>query len=208
MKNEAVVFVHGIWMKGFELLYLSNNLKKQGYHTYHFRYKSLFQTPQQNADLLKRYLDEIDEPVIHLVCHSLGGIVALNMLERYEPFKPGKVILLGTPVNGSAVAKHIHKNAWLSWLLGKSTEKGLLDAAPSLKQNRDVYMIAGESGIGMGMLLAHAAMKKPNDGTVNLEETKAHFIKQHISVPYSHFAMLWSKQVVSRVIEILEASQK
>ena len=127
------------------------------------------------------------------------------MLERYEPLKPDKVNLLGTPINGSAVAKHLHKKAGLSWLLGKSIEKGLLDAAPSLKQNRDVYMIAGESGIGMGMLLAHAAMKKPNDGTVNLEETRASFIKQHISVPHSHFSMLWSKQVSSIVVEILES---
>lgn len=205
MKNQAIVLVHGIWMKGIELQYLSRQLKKLGFQTYYFRYQSLFRTPQQNAVLLKQYLDKIDETVIHLVCHSLGGIVALHMLDRYGSIKPGKVILLGTPVNGSAVAKHIHQNTWLKWLLGKSTDKGLLGGVPTLSHKHDVYMIAGKSGIGMGMLLANVAMKKPNDGTVNIEETKASFIKQHTAVPHSHFSMLWSKQVISKMIEILDA---
>ena len=184
-------------MKGPELFRLSHSIKKQGYQTRHFVYKSLFQTPQQNADFLKQFLDKIDEPVVHLVCHSLGGIVVLHLLKRHTQFKPGKVILLGTPVNGSAVAKYLNRRPWLKWLLGKSTEDGLLGSVPTPKQKYEI------KGIGIGMLLANNAMKSPNDGTVNFSETEAPFIKQHIAVPHGHFAMLWSKQVISKVIEIL-----
>ena len=190
-------------MKGPELFRLSHSIKKQGYQTRHFVYKSLFQTPQQNADFLKQFLDKIDEPVVHLVCHSLGGIVVLHLLKRHTQFKPGKVILLGTPVNGSAVAKYLNRRPWLKWLLGKSTEDGLLGSVPTPKQKYEIHMIAGNKGIGIGMLLANNAMKSPNDGTVNFSETEAPFIKQHIAVPHGHFAMLWSKQVISKVIEIL-----
>lgn len=193
-------------MKGFELSRLSYNVKKQGYQTRYFRYKSLFHTPQQNADLLKRFLNDIDEPVVHLVCHSLGGIVTLLMLEQHAEVKPGKVIMLGTPVNGSATAKYINHHWYLRWLLGKSTDKGLLDKAPIPKYKNDIYMIAGNKGIGIGKFLAYKVMKSPNDGTVNLSETVAPFIKQHTAVSHGHFAMLWSKQVISRVVEILASN--
>ena len=34
--------------------------------------------------------------------------------------------MLGTPVNGSAVAKYIYQKPWLHWLLGRSVFGGLL----------------------------------------------------------------------------------
>lgn len=202
-QGEAVVFIHGIWMKGLEFVYFSHQLRKLGYNTYHFRYKSLLRTPGQNAELLNKYLEQIDTPVVHLVSHSLGGIVVLHLFSRYPRQKPGKIIMLGSPINGSAAAKYMYLRPWLRWLLGKSTVQGLLGDAPDWNSNRDVFMIAGNRSIGMGMLLVSEAMKEENDGTVNLEETMSSFIKQHTSVRHSHFSMLWSKQVISRVIEIL-----
>lgn len=112
--------------------------------------------------------------------------------------------MLGSPVNGSAAAKHIYLRPWLRWLLGKATVQGLLGDAPAWNSNRDVFMIAGNKSIGMGMLLASKAMKEENDGTVNLEETMSSFIKQHTSVRSSHFSMLWSGQVFQRISDILK----
>lgn len=202
-RNEAVIFIHGIWLKGYELYYLSRYLNKLGYQTYHFKYKSLFRTPAENADLLNTFLKKIEQPVAHMVSHSLGGIVLLHLFHRHPLQQPGKIIMLGTPLNGSAVAKHIYQRPWLRWLLGKSTEQGLLGDAPSWASERDVYMIAGKKGIGMGLLLAFRALKKPNDGTVNFEETMTSYIKQHIDVPYTHFSMLWSRKVAEKIRNIL-----
>ena len=203
MKNEAVVFIHGIWMKGFELLYLSRKIKKSGYQTYHFHYPSLFKTPAQNAERLNRFLLSINEPVIHLVAHSLGGIVALHLLNQYKQNRLGKVIMLGTPIKGSAAAKNINQRWWLKWLLGKSRAQGLLGGIPHWPGDQDIYMIAGNKGLGMGKVLAYRAMQKESDGTVNLDETQAGFLKQHSIFPYSHFSMLWANKVVQKIIEIL-----
>ena len=203
MKNETVVFIHGIWMKGFELLYLSRKIKKSGYKTYHFRYSSLFKTPVQNAERLNRFLLSINEPVIHLVAHSLGGIVVLHLLSQHKQSKLGKVIMLGTPIKGSAAAKNINQRWWLKWLLGKSRVKGLLGDIAFFSGEQEIYMIAGNKGIGMGKVLAYRAMQKESDGTVNLDETLLPYITQHTIVPYSHFTMLWSNKVAQKIIEIL-----
>lgn len=203
MKNESVVFIHGIWMKGFELLYLSWKIKKSGYKTYHFQYPSLFKTPAQNAERLNRFLTSINEPVIHLVAHSLGGIVVLHLLSQHKQSKLGKVIMLGTPIKGSAAAKNINQRWWLKWLLGKSRVQGLLGDIASCSGEQEIYMIAGNKGIGMGKVLAYRAMQKESDGTVNLDETLAPYITQHTIVPYSHFTMLWSNKVAQIIIECL-----
>ena len=201
MKNEAIVFIHGIWMKGYELGYLAQKFKKLGYHTYQFRYPSLFKTPAQNAEQLNQFLNSINEPVIHLVAHSLGGIVVLHLLHRHPETKPGKIVFLGTPLKGSAAAKSVNQRPLLRWLLGKSTQQGLLGDAPAWKANRDVYMIAGNVAVGMGKVLAYRAMQDKSDGTVNLDETQATYIKQHTIMPHSHFSMLWSGKVFQKLVD-------
>jgi pimeloyl-ACP methyl ester carboxylesterase len=202
-QDEAVVFIHGIWMKGYELAYLSHHLKKQGYQIYHFKYKSLRKTPEKNADSLNYFLEKIKQPIIHLVSHSLGGIIVLHLFDRHPQVKPGKIIMLATPISGSAVAKHIYQHSRLRWILGKSTEHGLLGDTPAWNSEHNIYMIAGKKSVGIGMLLAFKALTKPNDGTVNCKETIAPYIRQHFVVPHSHFSMLISRKVAKKISEIL-----
>lgn len=202
-KDEAIVLIHGIWMKGYELSYLSYQLKKLGYQTYRFKYKSLSRTPEQNADSLNLFLKKIRQPVIHLVSHSLGGIIVLHLFNRHPQAKPGKIIMLATPLSGSAVAKQIYQRSWLRWMLGKSSEHGLLGDTPSWNNEHDIYMIAGKRSIGIGILLAFKALTQPNDGTVNFKETIAPYIRQRFVVPHSHFSMLYSRKVVRKISEII-----
>lgn len=198
-RKEAVILVHGIWMKGIELFYLRFMLRRQGYRVYQFHYASLLKTPEQNSEKLFQLASKLDEPVIHFVAHSLGGIVLSHLFDKHEIKQPGKVVMIGSPIKGSALAKYLQQKKYMKYLLGKSVIKGLLGDNPEWKSKRQLSVIAGTKRLGVGMLLAKNIMQLQSDGTVNLEETRVDDADEFHVVPYSHFSMLWSHDVAEKI---------
>ncbi len=200
--REAVIFIHGIWMTGLELSPLRKRIARRGYDCHQFNYHSVFDSPRNNATALNTYLDSIDADVIHLVAHSLGGIIVLHLFKFYSLQKPGRVLMMGTPVKGSVMAIRLANSVLTRPLLGRSINQGLLGDAPGWNQGRELGMIAGSRGLGMGKLL-FSGLERPNDGTVSVAETKADWITNHLTVPYSHFGMLFSTRVAEAVCQFI-----
>jgi len=204
MKNkEVIILVHGLWMKGPELFYIRYKLWRQGYKVYQFHYASLFKTAEENATKLYQFVSTIDEPVIHFVAHSLGGIVVNHLFQHHEIKQTGKVVMIATPLNGSVVAAYLNKKKYLKYLLGKSVVNGLLGDAPNWSNKREVCVVAGTKGIGIGNLLANSVLQVPNDGTVNLHETQLENANESHEVPRSHFLLLVSNKVVKIIVKFL-----
>jgi pimeloyl-ACP methyl ester carboxylesterase len=201
--REVVVFVHGIWMTGLEMGPLRRRLAAQGFECRQFRYPSVLDTPESNAMRLGRFLRTVDADVVHLVAHSLGGLVVLHLFERSPMQRPGRVVMLGTPINGSRTAACFTRTPLTRWMLGRSARRGLLGGAPRWKAARELGMVAGHRGIGIGTIFC-GALDRPNDGTVALAETRAPEIDAHLSVPFGHFAMLWSESVAEAVAAFLK----
>ena len=202
-EKEVIVLVHGLWMKGLELLYIRYKLWRQGYKVYQFHYASVFKSPEENAAKLYQYVSNIEASTVHFVAHSLGGIVVDHLFHKYDIKQPGKVVMLGTPINGSAAAIYVAENIIMKYLLGKSTIKGLLGDAPKWNYKRNICVIAGTQGIGIGQILASKAMQRPNDGTVNFIETQLENADESHEVPRSHFLLLFSKDVVNISLDFL-----
>jgi pimeloyl-ACP methyl ester carboxylesterase len=202
--REAVVFVHGIWMTGLEMTTLRRRLAAEGLECRQFRYPSLTAAPEANAARLNRFLHSIEADVVHLVAHSLGGLVVLHLFDRYPMQRPGRVVMMGTPVNGSRTAACFARSPLTRWLLGRSIRRGLLGGAPRWKVGRELGMVAGSRGIGIGTLFCRS-LDTPNDGTVALGETRAPEINTHLTVPHGHFAMLWSAPVAHAVAAFLKS---
>lgn len=203
-KNEAVVLIHGLWMKGFEQIYLYIRFWLQGYHVYLFRYSSIFKTPEENATQLSKFMHKVSEPEVHFIAHSLGGIIVSHFFDKAKVNKNGKVVMLASPLNGSAAAAYVAKNKFTGWLLGKSIIKGLLGDAPKWKYQRKTCVIAGVSGFGAGQLFAASVMKGKNDGTVNLNETGLILADESHEVAHSHFGILFSNEVVIKILNFLK----
>ncbi len=204
MKNkEVIILVHGLWMKGPELFYIRYKLWRQGYKVYQFHYASLFKTAEESATKLYQFVSTIDEPVIHFVAHSLGGIVVNHLFQHHEIKQTGKVVMIATPLNGSVVAAYLNKKKYLKYLLGKSVVNGLLGDAPNWSNKREVCVVAGTKGIGIGNLLANSVLQVPNDGTVNLHETQLENANESHEVPRSHFLLLVSNKVVKIIVKFL-----
>lgn len=203
--RELVVTLHGLWMTGLEMSALRWRLRECGYPVRPFHYPSVRHSPAENARRLARWVDGLETDVVHFVAHSLGGIVLLHLFEQAPLQRPGRVVMLGTPVLGSAAARHAAAMPVLGrLLLGRSVERGLLGGAPGWAGGREVGMIAGtRPRPGLPALLG-APLPQPHDGTVAVQETRAAWLREHLSVPYGHFGMLFSPAVAQAVCRFLK----
>ncbi len=203
--KEAVILVHGIWLNGAEMWRLRNMLTAAGYTCHTFKYSSLRSSPRENAERLHQFMASINAPVKHLVCHSLGGLVALHLFDQFPMQKPGRIVFLGTPVNGSNVARRLHSTRLTRWLLGRSVEHGLLGDRPVWMRWRDLGVIAGTMPLGVGMVVG--GLDAPHDGTVAVEETYLGGATDFISLPVSHTGLVMSQTVAIQVVTFLRAGK-
>ncbi|RMG50457.1 MAG: alpha/beta fold hydrolase [Gammaproteobacteria bacterium] len=192
-RRVPVVLVHGIWMTGVELMPLAHTLRRAGFEPHVFHYPSLRRPLAWSADRLDRYIAGLGSEQVHLLGHSLGGLLLVHLFDRHPAQPPGRVLMLGSPIRGSGVARSVSRRQLLRPLLGHATDHALLGDLPPWRGDRPVAMIAGTRGVGVGNLLG--GLQPPHDGTVSLSETKADWLDAHLSVPHSHFGMLLAPEV-------------
>ena len=72
-----VVLVHGLWMPGTELALLERRLSTAGFDAWRFRYASVADDLDRNADRLADYVATVTGNAVHLLGHSLGAFVIL-----------------------------------------------------------------------------------------------------------------------------------
>jgi pimeloyl-ACP methyl ester carboxylesterase len=203
--RELVLLVHGIWMTGLEMGPLAWRLRQNGFATRRFSYPSLRSTPAENADRLYRFLLEQRAETIHLVAHSLGGIVLMHLFDRHAGLPPGRLVIMGSPVQGSGVARRLDSNLLTSVLLGNSKDRGLLGDVPDWSGERDLGVIAGTNGFGVGTLLGGLA--EPSDGTVATAETEVAGAVDYCSIPVGHMGMVVSSPVATEVATFLQTGR-
>jgi triacylglycerol esterase/lipase EstA (alpha/beta hydrolase family) len=199
-KNTTlVVFVHGLWMTGPDMWWLRRNVSRHGYRVRQFSYPSMRCDVQQNAARLNVFLQQQSPEFerIHLVGHSLGGLVIRQLLHDFPAQKPGRIVTLGTPHNGSAIAHLFNRHRLGRLLLGKSALCGLLGGMVRWSVTREIGVIAGTKDHGIGR--ACCGLQQPNDGTVAVAETRLNGANDHIQLPVAHSGMLLSGDVARQV---------
>jgi len=199
--REAVILVHGLWMGGWVMQGLRLQLALRGYAARTFAYPSRAHSLDEHAQRLAARIGELQEPVIHLVGHSLGGLVVLRCLRNHGEQRIGRVVLLGTPVRGCISGRHLESLAGGKRLLGTSGD--VWRSLPEVFRPRcEIGVIAGSRPLGLGRML----MRLPgtNDGVVRLEETEARGMRDRVVLPLSHSGMLVSAHVAREVAAFLQ----
>lgn len=205
MTAKAVVLVHGLWMRGHEMLLLRRRLQARGYRVYQFCYRTVGCDLKGNAEQLNNYLEqEVVGDTVHLVAHSLGGLVVRRLLDDFPQQRPGRVVTLGTPHQGSYVAQRINRNGLLRKLLGMSLP-ALLGEVPAWRGQRELGSLAGTLSIGLGWIFR--GVPSPNDGTVAVCETRLQGMTDHLLLHVSHFGLLFSRRSAFQVDYFLQHGQ-
>lgn len=188
-------------MQGVMMSVMAKRLELLGFRTVAFSYNFLKHSPAENACDLYRRIGELGARKVHLVGHSLGGIVILHLLDQFPDLNVDKVVLVGSPVKGSYVAKRVHANRMLRPLLGKSVKGGLLEGAPTFRGDRPLGIITGSGS--MGLLAVLYPPGDNSDGVVRDSETMIENATDRICIPSSHSAMIFSDRCADLIANFL-----
>lgn len=192
-------------MTGLEMLLLRRRLRQRGFEVRAFRYASRRETPEFAARRLSAYLDSVPGDVVHVVAHSLGGMVVRHLFALAPVQRPGRIVMLGSALAGSRVVARLSRLPLGRWWLGAALERGLLGGSPTL-HGRGVGMIAGTRGFGLGSLMP-GLLSRPHDGTIAVAETETPDVIRHLQVPYGHFGLLTARPVADAVANFLERGE-
>ena len=211
MTQETVVFVHGIWMPGAEMWFLKRHLRSEhGLNGRLFSYPSVRGTLNDNARRLADFVIGTGIPTVHLVGHSLGGVVALRALATVADMPPGRLVCLGSPLDGSRAAGHLNERHWGHKILGRSITAGVINEAAStwasdVVAEREIGVIAGTVSVGLGKLFT--TFDGDNDGTVAVAETRLPGLRDHICLPANHTGLVFSKEVAEQTAAFIKRGE-
>jgi pimeloyl-ACP methyl ester carboxylesterase len=210
--RAVVVYVHGLWLNGWESLLLRQRLSRQlNCTTLSFPYASVGAGLEENVRALAAFLGGLHADTLHLVGHSMGGAVILELFEssaaRSAPIvvgklPPGRIVLLGSPVRGSRAARNLSRLPFGRRMLGLTAHEALLpERDRQWRGERELGIIAGTLPMGMGRFLGR--FNSPSDGTVLVAETHIVGVKQHLALRTTHSGMVYSPEVARRVAKFL-----
>ena len=193
---EAVVLVHGLWVHGVAMALIRRRLARSGFRAVSFSYPSVRLGLAENAERLAAFCRGLQSPRVHLVGHSLGGLIALGALDGVPGC--GRIVTLGTPYAGSHAAKRLARLPGGRAALGRSMPEWLEAARPSLDGRAEIGVIAGRRPLGLGCLVA-PDLPRPCDGVVSVEETRLPGMRDHVVLDVSHSGMLVSRAVARQI---------
>jgi pimeloyl-ACP methyl ester carboxylesterase len=217
--SVVVVYVHGLWLNGYESLLLRQRLSRHlGATTRTFSYPSVSANINDNAMALGRYLKSVHADTVHLVGHSLGGLVILKLFElgftanglltSVMALPAGRVVLMGSPVQGCLSAQRVARLplGLGRAMLGATAGEVLLDTHERRWDGmRELGVIAGDLPIGLGRLTGK--MTRPNDGTVLVDETSLPGATAQLRLRVSHTALPFSAAVARHIADFLQHGQ-
>ena len=200
---ETIILVHGLWMHGIIFLPQQHWLARHGFAVRRFSYPSMRQGLQHNARALSQLVAATDSERIHLVGHSLGGLIVLGMLAQYCDPRVRRVVLMGSPCMGCHSASVLVRTPWLKALAGRTLKEWLVLPRPHLPEQIEIGVLSGTRSIGLGRLIS--GLPRPNDGVVSVAETRLPEARDFITLHVSHAEMVVSRDCADQVAAFLKS---
>jgi alpha-beta hydrolase superfamily lysophospholipase len=205
----SVVLLHGLGRFGGSMGVMARALRREGFRTlaptYRSRTHGMAEVLDSLASPLRTLAGEVEGP-IHLIGHSLGGLVVRALLTAGLVERPGRAVMLGTPQGGSEWADLVRRLRLERFILGRAgpqlvtrraeAEQALLGGA-----GHEIGVIAGHRSLDP--LFPRLVLPSPHDGKVSVASTRLEGMVDHIVLPVSHTLMVYDRRVVRQASAFL-----
>ncbi|MBY0267695.1 MAG: alpha/beta hydrolase [Burkholderiales bacterium] len=198
-----VIIIHGLWMHGLVMALLARRIAHAGFETRCWSYPSMRLALTENADRLAAFCRTQGLRNIHVIAHSMGGLVALRMLERHHDIGCARMVLLGTPYVDSHAAQRLAGWPGGRRLLGRSIAEWLDTPRPVPRAGCVIGRIAGTRALGLGQLVSRN-LPYPHDGVVSVAETQLPGATAQSLLPVTHSGLLLSKVAATQCAAFLK----
>jgi len=193
---ECVSLVHGFLASSLMMTVLGHRLDRRGYLAKPWGYRNMRRSILEHAEAFSHELARLDADravgTIHLVTHSMGGIIARAALERFRPQKLGRFVMLAPPNRGSFVATAT------AGVLGKLFKPvAELTTAPDSLVNS----LGMPTDIDIGVIAAS------RDALVAPESTRPDVPHDHVTIPCLHSSLLFRRDAADLVAAFLDTGE-
>lgn len=211
----CVVLLHGLAGSHWNWIGMSALLQRNGYHVLSVNYPSRAQTIEQSAQVIVSALAECKQQratPVHLVGHSLGGLLIRQYLQQYGNADIGRVVMLGTPNHGSELSNQVpaqwpHERVIASWL-------GPAVAQLNTRPDGFIAQLAEPSvptGIIAGYLTPTPWLNRrfdtANDGLVAVYSTRLTRMQDFILLPLVHASLPFNVDAQRQTVWFLKTGQ-
>lgn len=207
-RADCVVLLHGLARSSASMQVMSWRLRNLGYGTVNEDFPS---TDQGIFELTYFILPHAVEKCshsarMHIVTHSMGGIMVRLYMETNRPPNLGRVVMMGPPNQGSEIIDETKElpgfelwNGPAGNELGTGEESLPLALGPV---DFELGVIAGNKSISP---LFSSLIPGEDDGKVSVKSTKVEGMSDHIVMPVTHTFMMNSPEVFEQVVYFLQS---
>lgn len=206
---EYVILLHGLGRTRFSMSRIAERLESQGLKVLNVGYPST----RKNFDaLIHEYLAPVvsdcekrNASKIHVVTHSLGGILIRAYLQDHRLPKGSRIVMLSPPNQGSEVVDYLKKFVWFTWIMGPTAVK--LGTHPE-SLPKHLKEIPYEIGIITGNVISDpwfsALIPGVHDGKVSVENAKLKEMTDFLVVPCGHTFIMRSGKTINQIHYFLQ----
>ena len=157
------VLLHGLGRSPGSMWLFARRLRRAGFTVHQIGYPSTRQTMAEAEAFIRQRLAAIPPGPICLVGHSLGGVIAAEILRNPMGLTIERAVQLGAPNRGSPMIERLGRLWPVRRICGPVLDELNLQPAPSTASPR-IAAIAGTAS----WPLVSAGFPRPNDGVVTL----------------------------------------
>ena len=200
--GDYVVLLHGIARSSSNMSKLEKHFANKGFNVINIDYKSKDYTLEILSEDVKKEISknvmDVDKK-IHFIGHSMGGLVIRSILNKYRPVNLGRVVMLGTPNQGSEVADFFKNNFLYRNFFGPAGQQLTTDQSKVKNLlgtvDYELGIIAGDRSIDP---ISSVILKGKDDGKVRIKNTKTKGMTDHIVIHATHTMMMKNKSVINQ----------
>jgi len=207
----GVLLLHGHGRFGASMMPLAWAARRKGHKTFAPSYpyrRPLREIAAWLAPRVAAFEAGLEGP-LHIVTHSLGGLVARALIASHRPQQLGRVVMLAPPNGGSELADLLFRLKLAHLILGKSsahlrTGRTVADEALLGEVDYPLGIVAGDRAL---LPLPFPLLPQPHDGKVSQAATRVAGLADHLTLPVTHTLMVYDRRVISAAMTFIEAGR-